>query len=798
MVAGLIVLLIGVGIAGYLKETKIENGKKPLANVDVDLRFKDNATPKKGEIATLEFVVTPYKNASNATVTFYVPEGIEIVEGSTTWYGKITANETKIFIIKIKPVKEGEFTITASIFNKVSDEQIRYSKTELLGGNSDRIHFYVGGVSPNPKHRETVKTKIQSGKPQANVKVKLRLSNPPKVGDVSDLTFTVFPLENEQNVEVQFIIPNGIKIINGSDRWYGDLKANESYNFSIQIMPLKEGEYTLRGVVSNLKSGGASDRLHFTTSPKVSVSKSQDDMKIDAQTKIIVNYTRVNTKSFNKTMISSDADVIYISGKFETYNGLHKQWEGVWGATVEIWDKDTFGDDKLKTIVIENPDGSFFTSVSNTDGEGGGQEIYLKLIASNNYVSVSPPLNPFDYWAQTDVAPEASNGETLVFNIKSRTDDEKSGAWHVLREIYRGANYKINNEKSVRDYVGKVSVEWPDDSGTYYSNGKIILLKGDRWDDEVILHEYGHFVMDQIYGYIPPTWQNHGFAQHTSQTSAWAEGWANFFQGAVRSNSSYYDGDIDPGAIFNLENTWTPSGEDVEGNIAKSLWDMFDNSKSGDDFNDDFQTSFSKIFNSFKDPETSYTGTGSNKMVDVIREFWENWFQLGYNSLQQMKRIFYYNGIDYGYNSQICVQVSMDKTTYSPSESATLNVMLKDENLNYVEGASVTYLIRNLDEVIIKSGSCFDKGNGKYEAKFNAPETTGSYTVEVTATKSGYADGFASTSFTVINPVEGHNIRLATLELSRNKAEPGDPVQIKCQIDNRGESSIIYIQKTLM
>ena len=214
---------------------------------------------------------------------------------------------------------------------------------------------------------------------------------------------------------------------------------------------------------------------------------------------------------------------------------------------------------------------------------------------------------------------------------------------------------------------------------------------------------------------------------------------------------------------------------------------MLDNSKSGDDFNDDFQTSFSKIFNSFKDPETSYTGTGSNKMVDVIKEFWENWFQLGYNSLQQMKRIFYYNGIDYGYNLQVCIQVSMNKTTYSPSESATLNVMLKDENLNHVEGASVTYLVRNLDEVIIKSGSCFDKGNGKYEAKLNAPETTGSYTVEVTATKSGYADGFASTSFTVINPAEGHNIRLATLELSRNKAEPGDPVQIKCQIDNRGE-----------
>jgi len=163
LVAGLIVLIVGIWMVGYAKEKQsiqnIENGKKPLANVDVELRFKDNAAPKKGEIATLEFIVTPYKNASNATVTFYIPNGIEIVEGNTTWYGKITANETKIFIIKIKPIKEGEFTITASIFNKVSEEQIRYSKTELLGGNSDRVHFYVGSVLYNPN--ETAKTKIQ-------------------------------------------------------------------------------------------------------------------------------------------------------------------------------------------------------------------------------------------------------------------------------------------------------------------------------------------------------------------------------------------------------------------------------------------------------------------------------------------------------------------------------------------------------------------------------------------------------------------------------------------------------------
>ena len=164
-----------------------------------------------------------------------------------------------------------------------------------------------------------------------------------------------------------------------------------------------------------------------------------------------------------------------------------------------------------------------------------------------------------------------------------------------------------------------------------------------------------------------------------------------------------------------------------------------------------------------------------NAVVDLGPSGWDE--EYGYGRIDAYKAI---EGI-------ISIKVSLDKTTYSPSESAILTVTLKDEDLNPVEGATITYLVKNSDHVTVKSGSCSDKGNGNCEATFNAPETIGSYTVEVTATKSGYEDASASASFSVINPAEGHNLRLTTLELNRNKAEPGDSVQIKCQIDNKGE-----------
>jgi triacylglycerol esterase/lipase EstA (alpha/beta hydrolase family) len=133
------------------------------------------------------------------------------------------------------------------------------------------------------------------------------------------------------------------------------------------------------------------------------------------------------------------------------------------------------------------------------------------------------------------------------------------------------------------------------------------------------------------------------------------------------------------------------------------------------------------------------------------------------------------------------LNVSTDKLIYEQGEGVTLTATVQDQFSNRVEGASVTYLVKNSNDVTVISGSCTDNGNGQYSDTFYAPEIDGSYVVDVTAVKSGYRTSSASTSFDVVKIAAGHNLRLKVLQLNRSSAEPGDSVQIKCQVDNKGE-----------
>lgn len=258
IIAVLIVIAAVMSLVVY-KEMPNIIPVKPVADVDLDLHFQE--FPQLGQIATLNFEATPHKNASNTTITIILPDGIEVIEGHTYWHGKLSANEKINFSLKVKAVKSGKFTIRATFFNEVSEQQIKYSKTELLGGNSFRLNFNVpDAINESKQNNESLRTRIRNDKPSADVDVKLVVSSSPKIGEVSILTFTIIPLGNEQNVTVQFIVPNGIQVIEGETQWRGDLEARKAHSFAIKIKPLEEGEYTLRGVVSNLKTGSGAGR----------------------------------------------------------------------------------------------------------------------------------------------------------------------------------------------------------------------------------------------------------------------------------------------------------------------------------------------------------------------------------------------------------------------------------------------------------------------------------------------------------------------------------------------------------
>jgi hypothetical protein len=105
----------------------------------------------------------------------------------------------------------------------------------------------------------------------------------------------------------------------------------------------------------------------------------------------------------------------------------------------------------------------------------------------------------------------------------------------------------------------------------------------DYQDTDVILHEYGHFVMFQLYGRMLPPAPNcnpHYWGVHSSAGCAWVEGWATFLQGAMQNDPIYQD-TLSPGGPVSLREDLEPPDPDAhhqedEGAVTASLWDVFD------------------------------------------------------------------------------------------------------------------------------------------------------------------------------------------------------------------------------
>jgi len=86
---------------------------------------------------------------------------------------------------------------------------------------------------------------------------------------------------------------------------------------------------------------------------------------------------------------------------------------------------------------------------------------------------------------------------------------------------------------------------------------------------------------------------------------------------------------------------------------------------------------------------------------------------------------------------------NLDKTSYSEGEQILLTVTTE-------VNATVTFLIKNSSDSVVKSGSATDpEDDGSYNSSFNAPLLSGEYTIEVTGTKIGYLPGVVASVLTV-------------------------------------------------
>ena len=193
-----------------------------------------------------------------------------------------------------------------------------------------------------------------------------------------------------------------------------------------------------------------------------------------------------------------------------------------------------------------------------------------------------------------------------------------SGAWNIYDVMYRASQ-----RAGYPSYPKIVTARWGrgDTAGTYFKEPTDIYIRGknddprgsDEWNDDVILHEYGHFVQHDWTGACISDTAHHWCRPYDLSTepreTPFTEGWADFFSGMVRDsvlNNSWGPGDsvvlVTNGHIgdvngvlgyFCLENPWhiryfkggtlydstdfdVTCGPWTEGTVAAVLYDILD------------------------------------------------------------------------------------------------------------------------------------------------------------------------------------------------------------------------------
>jgi hypothetical protein len=171
-------------------------------------------------------------------------------------------------------------------------------------------------------------------------------------------------------------------------------------------------------------------------------------------------------------------------------------------------------------------------------------------------------------------------------------------AFYIMSLAHKGVDYVAGLPDS--HFPEKVIFWWDPDSSGIFTEYKhqgipiwgqvydLITVRGygnnpDEWDEDMFLHEYGHFVMDN-YAYLLPPEQlpncgpEHKWDLPSSVECAYAEGWATFYSAVCQNDPIIIDSFLTgpPDSIDIELPTQDPQGAGTEGAVCASLWDIFD------------------------------------------------------------------------------------------------------------------------------------------------------------------------------------------------------------------------------
>ena len=266
----------------------------------------------------------------------------------------------------------------------------------------------------------------------------------------------------------------------------------------------------------------------------------------------------------------------------------------------------------------------------------GSMEFYVRVYAMQNdsqfQITVKTANCPNPIHIMTS-GPQAYADGSVEVNLLATEISGLGGAFNIF-DVLVGAAMVMRDITGV-ETIPLVKAFWNQGNreGSYFvGNANAMYLLGipedrDEYDDDVILHEYGHFIARNFSSDESPG-GSHRIDLHYDLRLAWSEGWANFLSSALRGSQTYVDTTLHGAIYIDWELPFMDAqlrGSDNEGAVAAILWDIFD-APSPDD--DPFSEGMAPIWGVM----TGYMPTALHPSVE---DFWDGWFQrLGATYLQ--------------------------------------------------------------------------------------------------------------------------------------------------------------------
>lgn len=316
------------------------------------------------------------------------------------------------------------------------------------------------------------------------------------------------------------------------------------------------------------------------------------------------------------------------------------------GVTVQVRDDELIGSE-LVAAMATGTDGAYHFVVDNDDGIGAGnRDIFVRFISANSAVSIETEgILHASYESDTGIYDETPDGTLITENFTAAN----TGTGPCLG-LLTGATYVASYTAHLNSdtFLSHIRFEWPGATGSANYNGSRINMRpGDRWDWDVMFHEYGHYVQDS-FNFEDGVGGPHNIGDciadvHSSKSEgvrmSWSEGWPTYF-GTVAQD--YFGlsslnvprvGDVNYGDTGESNFSYSLDaqdnngrGEDNELTVQRILWDYYDTNSDG---RDNVTTSETTLFNILRGTNTETLSGG----IGLIRATLSNQQDLAYGAI---------------------------------------------------------------------------------------------------------------------------------------------------------------------